>query len=144
MNRSAWMSALMKSNIPQNLMNMFGYKRKKSRSMTYSILGMVASAAAAFAFRNRMGDGMRQLFQNSNSGNMLNRPISSGLTEFAEEVTSGMMEGKTANHSTGYHSTSSTSPESSQIINQIASAVKQEGDSQQVNQMTDRLIKQNL
>jgi hypothetical protein len=142
MNRSAWMSALMNSNIPQNLMKMFGYKRKKSRSMTYSIMGVVASAAAAFAFRNRMG-GMRQLFQNTSTGNSLNRAISPGLTEFAKEITSGMTDSKT-NTNSGYHASSSTNPESSQLISQIASAAKQEGNSQQVDQAAEQLIKRNL
>ncbi|CAM4023989.1 hypothetical protein [Mesobacillus thioparans] len=142
MNRSAWMSALMKSNISQNLMKMFGYKRKKSRSMTYSIMGVVASAAAAYAFRNR--DGMRQLFQNTSTGNSFNRPVSAGLTEFAKEITSGMADTQSTNKSSGYHATSSTNPESSQLISQIASAAKQEGNSGQVDQMTDKLIKRNI
>ncbi|MBT2681055.1 hypothetical protein J7E38_18860 [Bacillus sp. ISL-35] len=142
MNRSAWMSALMKSNIPQNLMKMFGYKRKKSRSMTFSIMGVVASAAAAFAFRNRMGDGMKQLFQNTSTGNSFNRPVSAGLTEFAKEITSGMTDSQTTNTNSGYHA--ATNPESSQLISQIASAAKQEGNSQQVDQMAEQLIKRNL
>jgi hypothetical protein len=144
MNRSAWMSAIMNSNIPQNLMKMFGYKRKKSRSMTYSIMGVVASAAAAFAFRNRMGDGMRQLFQNTSTGNSPNRAISPGLTEFAKEITSGMTDSQTTTTNSGYHASSSTNPESSQLISQIASAAKQEGNSQQVDQAAEQLIKRNL
>ncbi len=125
-------------------MKMFGYKRKKSRSMTYSIMGVVASAAAAYAFRNRKGDGMRQLFQNTSTGNSFNRPVSAGLTEFAKEITSGMADTQSTNKSSGYHATSSTNPESSQLISQIASAAKQEGNSQQVDQMTDKLIKRNI
>lgn len=143
MNRSAWVSTLMKSNIPQNMMKMFGYRRKKNRSMTYSIMGVVASAAAAYIFRNRMGDGMRQLFQNSNAGTALNKPMASGITEFAKEITSGLDSNKT-NHTTGFHSTTSTNPESSQMINQIASAAKETGNSQQVENLANQLIKRNL
>lgn len=143
MNRSAWMSALMNSNIPQNLMKMFGYKRKKSRSMTYSVMGVVASAAAAFAFRNRMGNGMRQLFQNTNASSAFNKPVAAGITEFAKEITSGLDMNKT-NKTTGFHSTTSTNPESSQMINQIASAAKETGNNQQVDHLANQLIKRNL
>jgi gas vesicle protein len=143
MNRSAWISTLMKSNVPQNMMKMFGYRRKRNRSMTYSIMGVVASAAAALIFRNRMGDGMRQLFQNSNAGAAFNKPMAGGITEFAKEITSGLDSNK-ANSTTGFHSTTSTNPESSQMINQIASAAKETGNSQQVDQLANQLIKRNL
>lgn len=143
MNRSAWISTLMKSNISQNMMKMFGYRRKRNRSMTYSIMGVVASAAAAFLFRNRMGDGMRHLFQNSSTGTAFNKPMAAGITEFAKEITSGLDMNKTE-HSTGFHSTSSTNPESSQMINQIATAAKEPGNSQQVENLANQLIKRNL
>ncbi|WP_226641955.1 hypothetical protein [Mesobacillus subterraneus] len=143
MNRSAWISTLMKSNIPQNMMKMFGYKRKRNRSMTYSIMGVVASAAAAFIFRNRNGNGMRQLFPNSNAGPTFNKPMAAGITEFAKEITSGLDTNKTKS-TTGFHSTTSTNPESSQMINQIASAAKEPGNSQQVEQLANQLIKRNL
>ncbi|WP_052442150.1 hypothetical protein [Mesobacillus selenatarsenatis] len=143
MNRSAWISTLMRTNIPQNMMKMFGYRRKRNRSMTYSIVGVVASAAAAFLFRNRMGDGMRQLFQNSNAGTAFNKPVAAGLTEFAKEITSGLNTGKSS-PSNGFHSTTSTNPESSQMINQIASAAKETGNSQQVDHLANQLIKRNL
>jgi hypothetical protein len=143
MNRSAWISALMRSNIPQNMMNMFGNRRKRNRSMTYSIMGVVASAAAAFIFRNRMGDGMRQLFQNSNAGTAFNKPVAAGITEFAKEITSGLDTNKT-NKTTDFHSTTSTNPESTQMINQIASAAKETGNSQQVDNLANQLIKRNL
>lgn len=140
MNRSALISSMMKSNIPQNMMKMFGYKRKRNRSMTYSIVGVAVSAAAAFLFRNRMGDGMRQLFQNSNAGTSLNKPMASGITEFAKEITSGMDTTKT----TGFHSTTTTNPESSQMISQIASVAKDTGNSQQLDNLANQLIKRNL
>ncbi|MBS8264366.1 hypothetical protein DYI25_07955 [Mesobacillus boroniphilus] len=143
MNRSAWISSLMRSNIPQNMMKMFGYRRKRNRSMTYSIMGVVASAAAAFMFRNRMGDGMRQLFQNSNAGTAFNKPVAAGITEFAKEITSGLDTNKT-NKTTGIQSTTSTNPESNQMINQIASAAKETGNSQQVDNLANQLIKRNL
>lgn len=137
------MSTLMKSNMPQNLMRMFGYRRRKSRSMTYSMMGVLASAAAAFVFRNRMGNGMRQLFQNTNARTAFNKPMAAGITEFAKEITSGM-NSKSNNPPSGYRSTSSNNPESSQMISQIASTAKEEGNSQQVNQLTNQLIKRNL
>ncbi|MGV2938774.1 hypothetical protein AB5I83_04225 [Mesobacillus sp. LC4] len=143
MNRSAWISTLMKSNIPQNMMKMFGYKRKRNRSMTYSIIGVVASAAAAFIVRNRNGNGMRQLFQNSNAASTFNKPMAAGITEFAKEITSGLDTNKTKS-TTGFHSSTSTNPESSQMINQIASAAKEPGNSQQVDQLANQLIKRNL
>jgi hypothetical protein len=143
MNRSAWISALMRSNLPQNMMKMFGYRRKRNRSMTYSIMGVVASAAAAFIFRNRMGDGMRQLFQNTNASTAFNKPVAAGLTEFAKEITSGLDTNKT-NKTTGFQSTTSTNPESSQMINQIATAAKETGNSQQVDNLANQLIKRNL
>ncbi|MCM3573984.1 MULTISPECIES: hypothetical protein [Mesobacillus] len=143
MNRSAWISALMRSNIPQNMMKMFGYRPKRNRSMTYSIMGVVASAAAAFIFRNQMGNGMRQLFQNTNASSAFNKPVAAGITEFAKEITSGLDMNKT-NKTTGFHSTTSTNPESSQMINQIASAAKETGNSQQVDHLANQLIKRNL
>jgi gas vesicle protein len=143
MNRTAWISALMRSDIPQNMMKMFGYKRKRNRSMTFSVMGVVASAAAAFMFRNRMGNGMRQLFQKSNTGTAFNKPVTAGITEFAKEITSGLDINKT-NKTTGFHSTTSTNPESSQMISQIASAAKESGNSQQVDQLANQLIKRNL
>jgi len=143
MNRSAWISALMRSNLSQNMMKMFGYRPKRNRSMTFSIMGVVASAAAAFIFRNRMGNGMRQLFQNTNTSSAFNKPVAAGITEFAKEITSGLDTNKT-NKSTGFHSTSSTNPESSQMINQIASAAKETGNSQQVDHLANQLIKRNL
>lgn len=143
MNRSAWISALMRSNIPQNMMKMFGYRPKRNRSMTYSIMGVVASAAAAFIFRNQMGNGMRQLFQNTNASSAFNKPVAAGITEFAKEITSGLDMNKT-NQTTGFHSTTSTNPESSQMINQIASAAKETGNSQQVDHLANQLIKRNL
>lgn len=124
-------------------MKMFGYRRKRNRSMTYSIMGVVASAAAAFMFRNRMGDGMRQLFQSSNAGTAFNKPVAAGITEFAKEITSGLDTNKT-NKTTGIHSTTSTNPESNQMINQIASAAKETGNSQQVDNLANQLIKRNL
>lgn len=111
--------------------------------MTYSIVGVAASAAAAFLFRNRMGDGMRQLFQNSNAGTSFNKPMASGITEFAKEITSGMDTTKT-NKTTGFHSTTSTNPESSQMISQIASVAKDTGNSQQLDNLANQLIKRNL
>ncbi|MBT2661142.1 hypothetical protein [Bacillus sp. ISL-45] len=143
MNRTAWISALMRSNIPQNMMKMFGNRRKRNRSMTYSIMGVVASAAAAYLFRNRMGDGMRQLFQNSNAGTAFNKPMAAGITEFAKEFTSGLDTNK-ANKTTGFQSATSTNPESSQMINQIASAAQEAGNSQQVDHLANQLIKRNL
>lgn len=143
MNRSAWISALMRSNIPQNMMKMFGYRRKRNRSMTYSVMGVVASAAAAFVFRNRMGNGMRQLFQNSNRGTAFNKPMAAGITEFAKEITSGLDTNKT-NKTTGFNSTSSTNPENSQMINQIATVAKETGNSQQVDNLANQLVKRNL
>lgn len=143
MNRTAWISALMRSDIPQNMMKMFGYKRKRNRSMTFSVMGVVASAAAAFMFRNRMGNGMRQLFQKSNTGTAFNKPVTAGITEFAKEITSSLDINKT-NKTTGFHSTTSTNPESSQMISQIASAAKESGNSQQVDQLANQLIKRNL
>jgi len=143
MNRSAWISALMRSNLSQNMMKMFGYRPKRNRSMTFSIMGVVASAAAAFIFRNRMGNGMRQLFQNTNTSSAFNKPVAAGITEFAKEITSGLDTNKT-NKTTGFHSTSSTNPESSQMINQIASAAKETGNSQQVDHLANQLIKRNL
>ncbi|WLR56899.1 hypothetical protein LC048_08545 [Mesobacillus subterraneus] len=143
MNRSAWMSTLMKSNIPQKMMKMFGYKRKKNRSITYSVMGVVASAATAYIFRNRMGDGMKQLFQSSNAGKPFNNPVAAGITEFAKEITAGLDTNKTYS-TTGFHSTTSTNPESSQMINQIASAAKETGNSQQVDHLSNQLIKRNL
>jgi hypothetical protein len=140
MNRSAWISTLMRSNIPQNLMKTFGYKRKRNRSMTFSLMGVAASAVAAYLFRNRMG-GMRQLFQNTNMQPAYNKPLASGITEFAKEITSGL---DAKSKTTGFHSTSSTNPESSQIINQIASTVKETGNGQQVDELTNKLIKHNL
>lgn len=113
--------------------------------MTYSLMGVAMSAAAAYLFKNRMG-GMRQLFQNTNKQSGFNRPITAGLTEFAKEITSGMdnkMKGSTSGGS-GFHSTSSTSPESSQIINQMASTVKQTGNGQQIDELANKLIKSNL
>ena len=144
MNRTAWMSGLRKSNILQSLLKMFGYKRKKSRSMTFSVMGVVASAAAAFAFRNSMGNGMRQLFQNTSTGNSQNQPISAGLTEFAKEITSGMTNSQKTNNTSVDHAQNATDPESSNMINQIAAAAKQEGNWQKVDQMTAQLIKRNL
>lgn len=145
MNRSAWISTLMRSNIPQNMMKTFGYKRKRNRSMTYSLMGVAVSAAAAYLFKNRMG-GMRQLFQNNNSQAGFNRPISPGLTEFAKEITSGMETKKNGSSAggSGFHSTTSTSPESSQIINQIASTVKETGNGQGIDELANKLIKNNL
>lgn len=140
MNRSAWISTLMRSNIPQNLMKTFGYKRKRNRSMAYSLMGVAASAAAAFIFRNQMG-GMRQLFQKSNMQTSFNKPMAAGITEFAKEITSGL---DAKSKTTGFHSTSSTNPESSQIINQIASTVKETSNGQQVDELTNKLIKHNL
>jgi hypothetical protein len=147
MNRSAWISALMRSNLPQNIMRTFGYRRKRNRNMGYSLMGVAVSAAAAYLFRNRMG-GMRQLFQNSNMSTGYNRPVTAGLTEFARELTDGM-NGKSHNSEgstggSGYHSASSTNPESSEIINQIASSVKETGNGQQADQLANKLIQKNL
>lgn len=125
------------------MMRMFGYKRKRNRSMTYSVMGVAASAAAAYMFRNRMGNGMKQLFQNTNRGTKFNKPMASGITEFAKEITSGLGSKNTNNNNQGIHSTSSTNPENSQIISQIASATKETGNSQQVEQLTEQLIKRN-
>jgi len=144
MNRSAWISTLMRSNIPQNMMKTFGYKRKRNRSMAYSLMGVAVSAAAAYLFKNRMG-GMGQLFQNTNMQKGFNRPVSAGLTEFAKEITSGL-DGKNGSHpgGTGFQATNSTSPESSQIINQIASTAKETGNGQQLDELANKLIKTNL
>jgi hypothetical protein len=135
----------MRSNIPQNMMKTFGYKRKRNRSMTYSLMGVAVSAAAAYLFKNRMG-GMRQLFQSTNMQNGFNRPVSAGLTEFAKEITSGLDRRKSGSHpgGSGFHATNSTSPESSQIINQIASTAKETGNGQQVDELANKLIKTNL
>lgn len=143
MNRSAWISALMKSNVPQNLMKTFGYRRKRNRSMSYSLMGVAVSAAAAYLFRNRMG-GMRQLFQNSNMDSGFNRPVSPALTEFAKELTGGMKNEASTNNGTGYHSASSTNPETSQIISQIASTVKETGNDEQLDQLANKLIQKNV
>ncbi|RSD25529.1 hypothetical protein [Mesobacillus subterraneus] len=110
--------------------------------MTYSLMGVAASAAAAYLLRNRMG-GMRQLFQNSNMGATFNKPMAAGITEFAKEITSGLTPNAT-HQQAGNHATNSTNPESSQIINQIASAAKQSGEGQQVDQLANQLIKKNL
>lgn len=134
----------MRSNIPQNMMKTFGYKRKRNRSMAYSLMGVAVSAAAAYLFKNRMG-GMGQLFQNTNMQKGFNRPVSAGLTEFAKEITSGM-DAKNGSHpgGTGFQATNSTSPESSQIINQIASTAKETGNGQQLDELANKLIKTNL
>lgn len=143
MNRSAWISALMKSNVPQNLMKTFGYRRKSNRSMRYSLMGVAVSAAAAYLFRNRMG-GMRQLFQNTNMDTGINRQVSAGLTEFARELTGGMNNQASSTNGTGYHSTTSTNPESSEIISQIASTVNETGNDQQMDQLANKLIQKNV
>lgn len=110
--------------------------------MAYSLMGVVASAAAAYVFRNRMG-GMRQLFQNSNTQTAFNKPMAAGITEFAKEITSGLSDGASKNGS-GLHSTSSTNPGSGQIISQIASAAKSTSNPQQVDELANKLIKTNL
>jgi hypothetical protein len=148
MNYSSWISMLMRSNIPQNMMKTFGYKRKRKRSMTYSLMGVAASAAAAYLFRNQMG-GMRQLFQNSNLQSAYQKPAA-GITEFAKELTSGITQmnndpqGQVNTQKSGFHATSSTNPESSQIISQIASTVKQTGNGQQADQLASKLIQANV
>lgn len=159
MNSYAWLSALMRSNIPQNVMKTFGYKRKKNRSMTYSLAGIVASAAAAYMLRNRRG-GIGQLFQNTNMKNNLqsafNKPMATGLTEFAKEFTSGLNNMNDRGHSGNVQGfgksnsqvnttgASATSPVSNELITQIGATVNQPGNEQKVDELANKLIKTNL
>lgn len=61
--------------------------------MTYSLFGIAASAAAAYALRNRMG-GMRRFFQNTNiAGGMksaFQQASAANLAEFAKELSPGI------------------------------------------------------
>lgn len=146
MNYSSWMTKIMKSDLPQNMLKTIGVKRKRRRSMTYSLMGVAASAAAAYLFKNRT-DVMKQFNQASHLHQPYHRP-SASLTEFAKEITSGITHNRknvsVNTQSSGFHAASSTDPESSQMISQIASAVQHTGNGQEMDQLASKLIQTNV
>lgn len=162
MNSSKMISKFMKSNMPQNMMKTFGIRKTKKRSMTLSLMGLVASAAAAYAFSNKKGRA-GSFFQSKDISNGLKSafptPLAAGMTEFAKEFASEM-SGMTKPERTAptseitsqrkpdsnliTSSASATSPESNELINQIGSVAKTTGDDHQLDGLATKLIQSNL
>ena len=156
------MSKFMKSNMSQNLMKTFGVRKTKKRSMTFSLMGLVASAAAAYAFRNNKGK-KGSFFQNTHISKRMQtvfqRPLAAGVTEFAKEFSSemsGMMKSartSPTNEITRHiksdstlstSSASATNPESKELITQIGMTAKMTGNDHQLDELATKLIESNL
>lgn len=139
----------MKSRVPQSMMKTFGYKKRKNRSMTFSLVGLAASAAAAFALKNGRS-GMRKFLQtNDLKGGFKSafnrRPTVANWTEFAREFASGInnFNGK-YNANEKNHNHSSSRSESSELMNQLAMTASQPGKEQEVKELAEKFIKKNM
>lgn len=110
--------------------------------MTYSLIGLAASAAAAYALRNKSGKMMRA-FQHQNMN--IHQPVAAGLTEFAKEFVTGM-NGMKPHAEKNSHPVpaSATSSYSNELISQIGSTAKASGNEQKLEELTEKLIDSNL
>ena len=117
--------------------------------MAFSLMGIAASAAAAYLLRNKR-NGSGQLFQNTDMKNgfqsNFNKPLASGLTEFAKEFTAGLnnMNEGSPKRSSNTTAASATNPESNELITQIGAMAKQEGNEQKADELANQQINKNL
>jgi hypothetical protein len=158
LNNYQWVSALLNTRLPEQVMRLFGKKKRNNGFLTFTIVSVVLSALTAVLFRNnRMMKPLRNMAQKTDFPRSF-MPNMNAIAEFASELGLTNKAMKKAKHSAmkmDEHQKSGNPVASSHVhaneeqnqasFEHLATAMQATGDlnNDQIKHLTDQIVNNN-